>query len=179
MAADMRDVRGDGERDLSELARGDELGKHHGRRLQGFFFVLGILAGRSVLHHQHADRVARPQDRHAEEGVIDLLARLRQVFEGRMRLGVGQIEDFRVRRDGADEAFPDLELRGVNGLALQSFRRIELQHLAGAHDVERAHLGHHVGRDDAYRLVELSLCRLWSRHDLAQAPKQHSRAKGS
>ena len=111
MAAHMRDVGGDVARHLGELARRDDLGQHHRRRLQRLFFFLGIVAARAVLHDEHADDDAVAQDRHAEEGVVDLFAGLRQVFERRMRLRVGEIEELRFAGDGADEAFADLQLR--------------------------------------------------------------------
>ena len=75
-----------------ELARGDHLGEHHRGGLQRLVFLLGIGALRAVLHHQHAERVAGAQDRHAEEGVIDLFAGLRPEGEGRMALRVGEVD---------------------------------------------------------------------------------------
>ena len=77
-----------GRRQRRQLARGDHLGQHHGGRLQRLDFLLGIGAPGAVLHHQHAERVAGAQHRHAEEGVVDLFAGLRPVGEGRMRLRV-------------------------------------------------------------------------------------------
>ena len=44
------------------------------------------------------------QDRHAEEGVVDLLAGLRLVGEGRVVLRVGERERLGLARDQADEA---------------------------------------------------------------------------
>ena len=74
---------GPGER--RQFARGDHLGEHHRGGLQRLFFLLGIGAARAVLHHQHAERVAGAQDRHAEEGVVDFFAGFRPEREGRMR----------------------------------------------------------------------------------------------
>ena len=71
-----------------ELARGDHLGEHHRGGLQRLLFLLGIGAARAVLHHQHAERVAGAQDRHAEEGVVDFFAGFRPVGEGRVGLRV-------------------------------------------------------------------------------------------
>ena len=82
-------------RDALQFARGDHLGEQHRRRLQRLDLLLGIGAPRPVLHDQHADRRAAAQDRHAEEGLIDLLAGLRLVGEGRMVLRVGQRERLR------------------------------------------------------------------------------------
>ena len=64
--------------DRGQFARGDHLGEHHRGGLQRLLFLLGVGAPRPVLHHQHAERVAGAQDRHAEEGVVDLFAGLRR-----------------------------------------------------------------------------------------------------
>src|SRR5262249_2491952 len=53
--------------------------------------------------------------------------------------------------------------------------REELQHLAGAHDVGGADLGHHVGGDEADGLVEAVLRAARPRHDVAQAPQEAPR----
>ena len=87
-----------------EFARGDHLGQHHGDGLQRLDLLLGVGAARAVLHDQHAERVAGAQDRHAEEGVVDLFAGLRPVGEGRMRLRVRQVERVGLARDQADQA---------------------------------------------------------------------------
>ena len=62
--------------DRGKLARGDHLGEHHRGGLQRLLFLLGVGATRPVLHHQHAERAAGAQDRHAEEGVVNLFAGL-------------------------------------------------------------------------------------------------------
>ncbi len=57
---------------------------HHRGGFERLDLVLAIVCGlRAVLHDQNAERAAGAQHRHAEEGVIDLFARLRQVGEGR------------------------------------------------------------------------------------------------
>jgi hypothetical protein len=104
-----------------ELARGDHLGEHHGRGLQRLLFLFGISAPGAVLHHQHAEGVARAQDRHAEEGVVDFFAGLRPIGEGRMGLGVGQVDRLGVARDLADQAFVGAQHGLVDGFALQAF----------------------------------------------------------
>ncbi len=71
-----------------EIAGGDHLGDHHRRRFQRLDLVVAIVAHGLVLHDEHAERAPGPQHRHAEEGIVDLLARLRQVGEGRMLLRV-------------------------------------------------------------------------------------------
>ena len=64
--------------DGGELARGDHLGEHHRGGLQRLLFLLGVGAPRPVLHDQHAERIAGSQNRHAEEGVVNLFAGLRR-----------------------------------------------------------------------------------------------------
>ena len=121
---------------------------------------------------------AGAQDRHAEEGVVDLLAGLRQVAEGRVRLRVGQVERPRLLGDGADEALADAQRRLVDGLALQALGGVELEHAVGAQHIDRADLGHHVGRDLRHDLVEPVLRADRLRHDLAQAAEQDARPGG-
>jgi hypothetical protein len=176
MAAQMRDIDVDRLGDLVELARRDDLGQHHGGRLEGFFLLLAVVPRGAVLHHQHADGQAAAQDRHAEEGVIDLLARLGQVLERAVRLGVRQVERLGGRGDGADQAFADPQLGGMHRLAVEALGGIELEHPAGAHDIERADLGHHVGRDQRYGPVQSGLGCLRLRHHLAQPSQQDTRA---
>ena len=101
-AAHRRLGAGPGER--GQFARGDHLGQHHGGGLQRLDFLLGIGAPGAVLHHQHAERVAGAQDRHAEEGVVDFFAGFRPVREGRMGLRVRQVDGVGFARDQADQA---------------------------------------------------------------------------
>ena len=63
----------------------------------------------------------------------------------------------------ADQAFADPQPGAMHGLRPQPFGGEELQHLAGAHDIGRADLGHHVGGDDAHDLVEPLLRRAATR----------------
>ena len=110
---------GAGER--GQLARRDHLGEHHRRGLQRLFFFLGVGAARAVLHHQHAERVARAQDRHAEEGVVDFFAGFRPEREGRMGLRVRQVDRVGLARHQADQALVGLQHGLVDGFALQAF----------------------------------------------------------
>ena len=71
-----------------------------------------------------------------------------------MRLRVGQRQRPRRRGDDADQALADPQPRAVHGLRPQALGGEQLEHLAGAHDVGRADLGHHVGGDDADDAVE-------------------------
>ena len=87
-----------------QLARGEHLGQHHGGGLEGLDLFLGIDPVGAVLDDQHAERVAGAQQRHAQEGVVDLFAGLGLVGEGRVALGVGEGQGLGRRGDEADEA---------------------------------------------------------------------------
>ena len=161
-----------------QLAHHDHLGQHHGRGLQRLDFFLVIGAMGRVLDDQNAERAAGPEHRHAEERVVDLFARFRDVAEGRVALGVGQIERPGFLGDAADQALADAQRGVVDGLGLQTLGGVELQHPVGVQDIDRAHLGHHVGRDLRHDLVEPGLRADRLRHDLAEATKQHARPGG-
>ncbi len=62
--------------------------------------------------------------------------------------------------------------------ALQTFGGIEFEDPVGMQDIDRAHLGHHVGRDLRHDLVEPGLRADRLRHDLAQAAEQDARPGG-
>src|SRR5690606_5413253 len=113
-----------------------------------------------------------------EERRVLLLAGLRQVLEGGMRLRVRQVEGPRLGGDGADETLADAELGLVDGLALEALGRIELEDAVGAQHIGRAYLGDHVRRDLRHDLVEPFLRADRLRHDLAQAAEQDARSGG-
>ena len=87
-----------------QLARGEHLGQHHGGGLERLDLLLGVDPVGAVLDDEDAERVAGAQQRHAEEGVVDLLAGLGPVGEGGMGLGVRERERLGGRGDQADEA---------------------------------------------------------------------------
>ena len=118
------------------------------------------------------------QHRNAEEGIVDLLARFRQVGEGRVLLRVGQVERAGAGRDRADKALAEPQLRQVDRTRVQTFGGVEFEHRIGAQHVERADLGHHVLGDVVHDAVEplLRLERL--RHQLAEPFQQNARACG-
>ena len=118
---------GAGPGDGGQLARGDHLRQHHGGGLQRLLFLLGIGAPRPVLHHQHAERVAGTQHRHAEEGVIDLFAGLRPVGEGGVRLCVGEIDRVGLARDQTDQALVGIEDRVVDGVRVEALGGVQLE----------------------------------------------------
>ena len=116
-----------GPRQPRQIAGGDHLGDHHRRRFQRLDLVVAVVALGAVLHDQHAERAAGPQHRHAEEGIVDLFAGLRQVGEGRVLLRVGKVERPRAGRDRADQALPELELGKVDGARVQTFGGVEFE----------------------------------------------------
>ena len=131
----------------------------------------------AVLHDEHAERAAGAQHRHAEERVVDLLARLRQVGEGRMRLRVGEVAAAAPRRRSGRPGRRPTRQRGVvHGLALQAFGRIELERRCR----RAAHRREHTS---ATMLAAMSVTTLSSRclgadrlrHDLAEFPQEHAR----
>ena len=118
---------GAGHRHRREFAGGDHLRQHHGGGLQRFDFFFRISAPGAVLHDQNAERIAGAQDRHAEERMVDLFAGFRPVREGRMGLGVRQIDCGRLARHQADQAFVGSHHRVVHGVAVEAFGSIELE----------------------------------------------------
>ena len=178
VASDMGDVGGDFACHLAQFARGDDLGQHHGGCLECLLFLLGVVPPGAVLHHEHADDRTAAHDRHAEEGVVDFFARLGEVFERGVLLGVGEIEPDRLLGDGADEALARLQLGLVHGLALEALGGVELEKVARPHDVDRADLGHHVGGDDLDDLVKALLRCDRLRHDLAEPSEQDAGTQG-
>ena len=88
-----------------QFTRGDHLRQHHGGGLQRLDLFFGIEPVRAVLDNHDAERVTGPQDRNAEEGLIDFFARLGLVREGRMGLGVWQVQGFGLLGDQTHKAF--------------------------------------------------------------------------
>ena len=160
-------------------SRGDHLGEHHGRGLQRFDLLVAILTLGTVLHREHADCVAAAQNRHADEGVIDFLARLRPVGEGGMMLRVGELQRLGLLRDQADQTLTRLQMRIVDGLAVEAFGGEQLERAVAALQIQRAHFGHHVRGDQHHHLVEANLGALALGHHLAQASQQLSRGANS
>ncbi len=163
-----------GARDRGELARGDHLGEHHRGGLQRLFFFLRIGAPRPVLHHQHAERVAGPQDRHAQERVIVFLAGLRPVGEGRVVLGLREVDRVRLAGDEADEALVLAQHGLVHRLLLEALGGVKLERAVHAQHVDRADLRHHVGGDQHHDLVQAILRADRLRHHLAKPAQQHA-----
>ena len=71
-----------------------------------------------------------------------------------MRLRVGERQRARGRRDHADQPFADPQPGAVHRFGAQPLGGEQLEHLARAHDVDRADLGDHFGGDDAHDAIE-------------------------
>ena len=94
---------------------------HHGGGLQRLHLLVAVVALGAVLHREHADGVAAAQDRHAEEGVVDLLTGLRPVGEGGVDLGVGKLHRLAVLGDQADQTLAGLQMGVVHRLGVEAF----------------------------------------------------------
>jgi len=161
--------------DRRQLARGDHLRHHHGGGLQRLLFLFGIGAARPVLHHQHAERVAGPQDRHAQERVVGLFAGLRPVGEGRMAVGLRQVDRVGLARDQADQALVLAQHGKVDRLVLEAFRGVQLERAVDAQHVDGADLRHHVGGNQHDDFVQAFLRADRLRHHLTEPTQQHAR----
>ena len=159
-----------------QFARGDHLRQHHRGGLQRLDLFLDIGALGAVLHHQHAERVAGAQDRHAEEGVVDFFAGLRAEREGRVALRVVQVERGRFAGDQADQALMRAQHRPVHGVAVEAFGGVEFERVVDAQHIAGADLGHHVGRDQHHDLVQSLLGADLLRHGFAKPSQQDAGA---
>ena len=167
---------GAGLRQRRQFAGGDHLRQHHGGGLQRLDLFLDIGALGAVLHHQHAERIAGAQDRHAEERMVDFFAGFRAERERRVALRVGQVERRRLAGDEADEALMRAQHGPVHGVAVEAFGGIEFERVVDAQHIGRADLGHHVGRDQHHDLVQAFLGRDLLRHGFAEPSQQDAGA---
>ena len=158
-----------------KLARGDHLRQHHGGGLQRLLFLLGIGPAGPVLHHQHAERVAGAEHRHAEERMVDLFAGFRPEREGRVGLRLGQVDRIGFARHQADQAFVLPQHGLVDRLALEAFGGVQLERAVDPQHVDGADLRHHVGGNQHDDLVEAFLRADRFRHHLAEPAQQHAR----
>ena len=85
------------------------LGQHHGGGLQHLDVLVGVFLLRLVLDGEDAQHVAAAQDRHRQEGVVDLLAGLGPVGEGRMVLRVGLVDGHGQLGAAPDQALAALQ----------------------------------------------------------------------
>src|SRR6185503_4199056 len=81
------------------------------------------------LHDQHADRHAALDDRHAEEGMVLLLARLREELVAGMRDGIDRHHRLELLDRHAGEAFLDAHRDLADGAPLETRRGPEGQAL--------------------------------------------------
>jgi len=163
------------QRQRRELARGDHLGQHHRRGLQRLDFFFRIGPPRPVLHHQHAQRIAGAQHRHAEERVIDFLAGFRPVRKRRMRLRIRQVDRARLAGHQADQPFVGPHHGAVHGVAIEAFGGIQFEGGIDAQHIDGADLRNHVGGDQHHDLVKAFLRADRLRHDFAKPTQQHAR----
>ena len=90
------------------------LGDDHRHDLERVDLVVGVLARVAVLHDEHAQHLAEPLDRHAEEAREDLLAGLGQVAEAAGVRGVAGVDRLGGLGDPADQALADAQPRQVH-----------------------------------------------------------------
>ncbi len=159
-----------------QFARGDHLRQHHGGGLQRLDLFLDIGALGAVLHHQHAERVAGAQDRHAEEGVVDFFAGLRAERERGVVLRVAQIERVGLAGDQADQALMRAQDGAVDGVAVEAFGGVEFERVVDAQHIDGADLRHHIGSDQHHDLVQSLLGRDLLRHGFAEPSQQDAGA---
>ena len=81
-----------------------------------------------------------------------------------------------IARPYARAAFAHAQAGLVDRLLLEAFGSEQLQHLAGAQQIDGAHFRHHLAGDQLDRLVEAQLRRAAARHHVAQALEQHARS---
>ncbi len=162
--------------DGRQFARRDHFREHHRGGLQRLDLFLDIGAVGAVLHHQHAEGVAGAQDRHAEERVVDFFAGFRAIGEGRVRLGVRQVQRRRLRGDEADEALMRGQDRLVDSVPVQTFGGVEFKGVVDAQHIGRADLRHHVGGDQHHDLVESFLSADLFGHHFAEPSQQDAGA---
>ena len=99
---------------------GDEmLGQHHGGGLQHLDVLVGVFLVGLVLDGEDAQHVAAAQDRHGQERVVDLLARLGPIGEGWMVLRVGLVDGHGQLGAAPDQAFAALHEGVVHGAGLR------------------------------------------------------------
>src|SRR5207302_3525862 len=131
-----------------------------GDRAQEPYLVAREPPAAERLDHQHAHRRAALGDRHADEGMVFLLAGLREVLVPGMRAGIDRHHRLALLDPHAGETFLDAHRPLPDGALLEPRRRPEREALrARVEDVQRAHLRPHAlgdHLDDALeRLLEI------------------------
>ena len=155
--------------DAGDRTRDQMLGQHHGGGLQHLDVLVGVFLVGLVLDGQHTQHIAVAQHRHGQEGMIDLLARLGAVGEGRMVLRVRLVDGHGQLGAAADQTFAALHEGVVHGARIEAFGGEQLERAVLALQVDGAHLGHHQTGDLAHDLVEPGLTVRRLGHDLPEA----------
>jgi len=139
-------------RRFHQAADGQHLGHQHGHRFQRLDLV-GVVAARgAVLDGQHAQGLSGTADRHRQHGGKGLLAGFRAIGESGMVLRVRQVEHGVGRRRQADDALAHAQPGPPDGAVLQALAGGQLQHVARAHDIDRANLAHQLAGNEAHQL---------------------------
>jgi len=108
--------------------------------------------------------------------MIDFFAGFRAERERRVALRVAEIEWRGLARHQPDQALMRAQHGAVHGVAVKAFGGVELQRVVDAQHIGRAHLGHHVGRDQHHNLVEAFLSADLLRHGFAEPSQQDAGA---
>jgi hypothetical protein len=145
------------------------LGQHHGGGLQHLDVLVGVFLVGLVLDGEHAQHVAVAQHRHGQEGMIDLLARLGAVGEGRMVLRVRLVDGNGQLGAAADQTLAALHEGVVHGAGIEALGGEQLERAVLALEIDGAHLGDHQTGDLAHDLVEPGLAVRRLAHDLPEA----------
>ena len=159
-----------------DVSRRDHFRQHHGDGLQRLDLFLVVEAPGAVLHDQHAEHPPRAHDRHAGQRMVDLLTRFRAIGELRMALRIVERQRTGVRGDVADQALADPQARAMHGRGIEALGSEQLEDFAGAQQVDRADLGHHLVGDQAHDLAQGFLGRGATRHRVPEPLEEHSRS---
>ena len=162
-----------------DRARHEMLGDDHRRRLQHLDVLVGVFLLRAVLHDEHAEHLAAALDRHREQRMIDLLARLRPVGERRVARGLGLVDGDVELGAAADEAFAALHARRVHGARVEAFAGEQLERAVLPLEVDRADLGDHHAGDLLDDLVEARLPVTSSSDMISRRRRMITRSAGS
>ena len=154
--------------DAGDGARHQVLGQHHGGGLQHLDVLVGVFLLRLVLDGEDAQHLAAAQHRHRQEGMVDLLARLGPIGEGRVVLRVGLVDGHGQLGAAPDQAFAALQQRVVHGAGIEALGGEQLERAVLALQVDGGHLRHHQAGDLAHDLVEAGLAVGRLGHDLPQ-----------
>ena len=159
-----------------DVAGRDQFRQHHGDGLQRLDFFLVVLPARAVLDDQHAEHPARTHDRNAGQRMVDFLARLGAIGELRVVLRIVERQRPPMGGDVAHQALADPEARAVDGRGVEALRGEQFQHLAGAQQVDRADLRHHLVGDQSHDLAQRHFDGLGTRHRVPEPLEEHSRS---